>query len=142
MGTMTQEQFGKLKPSEVIRVALKDLERVEHNDLYQVDLGHWHKPIGSKCFVCLAGAVLAGTLGVHPASVSSPGMMNDCGAAQRLRMLSDFSLDSPRGALCSIGVDDSELVDRLPQVQPYDRDTDGFKSSLLLTADELEKAGL
>jgi hypothetical protein len=50
------------KPSEAIRQALEDLEKVEKDDRYAVDMGTWHlaSPDG-RCHVCLAGAVMAMT---------------------------------------------------------------------------------
>lgn len=50
------------KPSELILLALKDLESVEKSKKYVVHMGHWHLPDEGKCYVCFAGAVMAGTL--------------------------------------------------------------------------------
>lgn len=54
------------KPSELIRVALKDLEACEQDDRYVIDMSAWHSPQGRLCHVCLAGAVMAQSLGVSP----------------------------------------------------------------------------
>ena len=56
-------------PSELIRAALEDLRACERDDGYVVDMSNWHGPItdnrGRKvCAVCLAGAVMAQTLGL------------------------------------------------------------------------------
>ena len=53
------------KPSELIRVALADLRKVERSKKYVVYMGVYHEPDrgrGGKCFVCLAGAVMAKSL--------------------------------------------------------------------------------
>ena len=55
------------KPSELIRLALADLRACERDDRYVVDMGDWHRPSMDDrevCRVCLAGAVLAQTLGL------------------------------------------------------------------------------
>lgn len=55
------------KPSELIELALKDLETVEKlSILYKVDMATWHDKLvlfKQKCKVCLAGAVIACSLG-------------------------------------------------------------------------------
>lgn len=55
------QKFGKLpgKPSELIRVALKDLRAAEKAKNLKIDMGHWvaKKPDG-VCTVCMAGAVM------------------------------------------------------------------------------------
>lgn len=52
------------KPSALIRLALADLEVVEKNPKYAIDMDFWH--IVNKdteiCSVCFAGAVMANTL--------------------------------------------------------------------------------
>jgi hypothetical protein len=52
-------------PSQLIRLALKDLEEVEKNPSYKVYMSAWHQPQPEgPCLVCLAGAVMAQSLGV------------------------------------------------------------------------------
>lgn len=53
------------KPSELLKLAMLDLEKVEADPRYRVDMGEWHKPNG-RCSVCLAGSVMAKTLGLPP----------------------------------------------------------------------------
>jgi len=57
------------KPSKLLRLALKDLEWCEKHDEYVISMEHWHKPMGSTCYVCLAGSVIAHSLEV-PSKVS------------------------------------------------------------------------
>ncbi len=55
---------GKLpgRPSELIRVALGDLKKVERQKKkFKIDMDTWVKPNG-KCSVCMAGSVMVGTL--------------------------------------------------------------------------------
>lgn len=46
------------KPSELIRVALKDLKKAERSPRYKINMDVWHMPNG-KCSVCFAGGVMA-----------------------------------------------------------------------------------
>lgn len=59
------------KPSQLIRVALADLEQVEASDKYKVNMEVWHVPNG-KCSVCLGGAVLAMTYAMSPKKHLNP----------------------------------------------------------------------
>jgi cytochrome c551/c552 len=55
------------KPSEILKVALKDLETVEAMpDKYKIDMNSWMWKQGKTCSVCHAGAVMACTLGEEP----------------------------------------------------------------------------
>ena len=50
----------------LLTVALDDLEKVMKDDRYSIYMGFWHSPIteeNNKCNVCLAGCVMAKTLG-------------------------------------------------------------------------------
>jgi len=66
------KEEGKLpdKPSALIQLALEDLEKAERSELYDIDMSIWHQPrirTGfeiSPCTVCLAGSVIAFSLGV------------------------------------------------------------------------------
>lgn len=73
------------KPSELLLLALEDLQKVESDPRYVVDMGAWHSPNG-KCRVCLAGAVMAGKLGVTPDQSMTPSRLPE---ALKLRAL-DF----------------------------------------------------
>jgi hypothetical protein len=49
------------KLSDLLELALSDLEKVEALPKYKVDMMQWHTSIGGVCAVCLAGSVLAMT---------------------------------------------------------------------------------
>lgn len=55
------------KPSELIRLALKDEDKAHHSPKYRVYMNVWHEVYTYKgqlkCHVCFAGAVMAFTLG-------------------------------------------------------------------------------
>ena len=54
----------------LLRVGLDDLRLCEADPGYTVDMNHWHLPSKlmkpGTCLVCVAGAVMAKTLGVPP----------------------------------------------------------------------------
>lgn len=53
----------KLKLSELILLALGDLRECEADPAYIIDMGQWHHPGFTKCYICFAGAVIARRLG-------------------------------------------------------------------------------
>lgn len=60
------------KLSDLIEVALRDLESVENDQNYTVDMHLWQSPNYGTCHVCLAGSVLAKTLKVPKGRGISP----------------------------------------------------------------------
>ena len=51
------------KASDLIYLALHDLELCEKNSKYKIDMGRWHRfRDDNLCYVCLAGSVIAQTL--------------------------------------------------------------------------------
>ena len=58
--------------SELIRIAIRDLKKVERNKRYKIDMNEWHAPNLSEkgnlrfCEVCFAGSVMAETCGLKP----------------------------------------------------------------------------
>lgn len=62
------------KASEAIRLALADLEKCEANPHYRINMGLWHgrKASTGPCYVCLAGAVMAQTLGTPRTATRAP----------------------------------------------------------------------
>lgn len=63
----------KLKQSQLLRLAVKDAQACERSRLYKLSMGTWHTPNG-KCAVCMAGAIMAKTLGVPRTRFSQPGL--------------------------------------------------------------------
>jgi hypothetical protein len=53
------------KPSELLRLALHDLELCERDPKYRIDMEDWMYETENTCHVCLAGSVLAKTCGVR-----------------------------------------------------------------------------
>lgn len=143
--------------SEVIRVALRDLASVERSRAYVVDMSNWHWASASPravCHVCLAGAVMARTLGADRSETVGPNIARTKWDERRL-----YALDAARrGELDKALVDEMELDEtqvnrRLRRadvgdgllwhvVPPYEYDPRGFKRSMRRMADVLEGVGL
>lgn len=139
------------KPSELIRLALADLEKAEESRAYSVDMGMWHgyDEISGKCTVCLAGAVMAGTLGVELNTTAGPGDFwedkrgDDC---KKLYWLNDIRIGNPNDRLMP------EVWPNLPiktvwnipypPICSYNASSEGFHRDMKKYADWLEKRGL
>lgn len=85
----TSVDITKLKPSELIRVALEDLEKCEADPRYRVDMSLWHEPHCGECYVCLAGAVMAQELGVGTTRRACPTSFDE-DVRERLNALDGF----------------------------------------------------
>lgn len=153
---MTPEELSKAPLSAVIRVALDDLAKVEADPRYEVDMGVWHDDITpGRCHVCLAGAVMAGTMGIPPTQeVTTP---EDAIALYARDEMSDavshrinarlHALNLVRGAHISAALDFwFDIVPpkgaEWPTVTPYDVDPAAFRRDLLKVAAALEERGL
>jgi len=53
---------------DLIRLAIKDLEACESSPNYKIEMDVWHKPdpVDNKCWVCLAGSVMAQRFDTDP----------------------------------------------------------------------------
>ena len=153
------------KLSDLIDLAIADTRRLDHNR-YVPDWSVWHRPrpLDDKCMVCLAGAVIAGTLGcaletrIEIASdMAEPGSTTIADKRWRNAL---WALDSARkgswNSACralhgiGIGIDpEDELAEALDELPPPLHSE--FKSwrelaihldSLASRANDLRKLGL
>ena len=138
------------KPSELIRVALADLEKCEADKRYAIYMGRWHEPLndvvrtgvdGHVCAVCLAGAVMAQSLGTPVEASAEPVALKSHDIVNKLYALDDFrigDIEDGLSTMCStIG---RGFGDR--QITPYEVDAAQFKADMRQLADDLEGAGL
>ncbi|MGI9295980.1 MAG: hypothetical protein ACR2PS_18510 [Pseudomonadales bacterium] len=140
-------------PSKLIRLAIADFRRVLRlKKTYVVDMTEWHEP-NSHCSVCLAGAVMAGTLKASPDVEMSPGDYDDA-TDRALYALNDFRMGCFWDALGTLGKDDlsdakTEAIDDLEHTvgnkihtSMRAKDWRTFNRHMLKLADELEKIRL
>lgn len=132
------------RPSELIRIALADLRKVEADNRYTVSMGSWHTPEDGVCHVCLAGAVMAGTLGSDPSKLLGPhsGRFEE-EDANKLNALDDFRSGCISAGLNTLGR--RGFYPDLPEfmgVIAYGVDHKGFHAGLEAIAAKLESVGL
>lgn len=139
-------------PSALLTLALDDLEKAEVDPRYVIDMNHWHQPAlrGSRdmlCAVCLAGSVIAFSLGVPPYHPSRPGNF-DADTCRKLIALDEFRAGSYSAALQMLHVRDAEylLSARLRAefwpTDAYHNAPAAFKARLRALAERLEGMGL
>lgn len=137
------------KPSALIRLALDDLEKVEKDGRYRVDMTQWHggwRPERDiPCRVCLAGAVMAKTLGTNLRASIVPRDSHD---GYKLRSLNDFREGRIEDGLHWFYALSGDCPVELAQGQAYrtlaryDHDAPGkFHADMTRLADFLEGLG-
>lgn len=129
------------KPSDLIKVALVDLKSIRRSQKYIVNMQRWHEPIGDACHVCLAGAVMARSLGANPHGDLTPG---DYGGmiSKKLDALDDFRSGAVSVGFDSLGLgyEHGEAFDRF--VPGFNRnDPRPFYKAMEKLADDLRAAG-
>lgn len=131
------------KPSELIRVALADLRKVEAMpDVYKIDMGDWHAvdDDSNHCFVCLAGSVMAQTLKVDAGSNCEPWDFDEvtCG---KLEALNEFRAGCVRAGLSCLDVENGPSVDDREMAR-YADNPEAFHRDMQTLASDLEAVGL
>lgn len=135
------------KPSELIRMAIDDLEKVEADTKYSVRMGVWHSPSLDSCEVCLAGAVMAKTLETPVENFEYPTGFSATVHA-KLGALDSFRSGHVIDAFVTLGYCDYDEVpgDILDvhkgvTVVSYEDDPEAFKVDMLVLANSLEGIG-
>lgn len=147
------------KPSELIRLALSDLEKVEKTKGYQIDMGDWHEPTLDEkgqpvCSVCFAGAVLAGTLKTPKQRSLEPYEIEDESVRVKLCAIDSLRLGFVYESLQYLEIcteADKEISHRAweamenkefdRKIIPYEIDKAKFKKQMRHLATRLEEAG-
>lgn len=133
---------------ELIRVAVRDLEAAEQSIMYHVDMYSWHEPKTgldhiTRCHVCLAGAVIAKSLGM---AVTKHVYPEDIGGddAYALRALDDIRSGDVTAAYNQMGhvrvPFNLRLFNHPAHPGAYEEDPEAFKRNLNKLADRLERA--
>jgi hypothetical protein len=143
------------KPSELLRLAMHDLTLIEKDPNYKVNMSVWHTGSNSlfpACEVCLAGAVMAKSLGVRRRGVYTPKKCNipvidafrEIQTEDKLRALDAFRTGHIGGALTLLGYDPIDYQKLIPRRKPsyYDEEPEQFHIDMETIAKDLEAAGL
>ena len=153
MDTSTSTTTLPSTPSELIRLALEDLRACERDDRYEVDMWDLHNSREGQrgqmvCHVCLAGAVLAQTLGVpRDRSICGRDLARYRSSVQdRLRALDHFRLGEISAGLSYLGYDVDKLSEEWQQYARKSRynpaDPEAFHVRMNNLADYLASCGL
>lgn len=145
MNTLLEKETGNDtrlpdKLSELIRVALADLEKCEALSQYEIQMGEWHTYDSDRdvCLVCFAGAVMAQTLGRRYTFSCGPCLFDhDRGKLLALDALRSGNVSR---ALYELGLPIADHFDRSPT--HHAEDPEWFKADMRALADDLERAGL
>lgn len=141
----TTEKLLPEKLSDCIDVALADLEKVEADEWYVVDMNAWHEPLcdakNMKCSVCFAGAVISMTMMVPSGVDSDPWKFCEHNKA-RLRALDDIRCGWIQSALSLFRISLPAEMPHIVSITRYDEDAGEFKSDMKKIAAMLREHGL
>lgn len=129
------------KPSALLSMAMKDLERVERDGRYVIDMQKWHMPRadGSLCSICMAGAVL--TKHMDPKDIcANPEGIFDLPTTMKLMAIDFMRCGSVRDACHMLGHDVVIIANR--QVPQYDDNPEEFRLAMYAMLAELRSEDL
>lgn len=126
------------KLSDLIDVALRDLELCEADPRYRIFMGDWHQPFSETvCNVCLAGAVMAKTRNFpRSADIDNIDYVPD---ANKYRALDAVRVGDVDEALSYMG---QVSIDYEPDVTRYSVNPRQFKADLRGVSKRLKSVGL
>ena len=131
------------KPSELILVALHDLELCENDENYKIEMYSWHDPQLSRCAVCFAGAVMAKSLDADVSDRLTPGgyCRDDQEIRHKLLALNEFRKGNVHSASYHIDLNiaDDTKLDRT--INDYEKNPLAFKEDMTNLAFDLWEAG-
>lgn len=126
------------RPSELLRLALSDLRKCEQDPTFRIDMGVWLLPAGvntlegryyDQCSVCLAGSVIAQTLG-HPLCLSGGPSDWRLDTARKLFALNYFRIGSIEAAYLWLVRKKPEGIPFHVPVCRYDENKDKFHKDM------------
>lgn len=145
------------KPSDLITVALADLEKAEASKKYRINMRDWHRPKDDGiCEVCLAGTVMAFSLESNPDSKLTPSTITNTSTKESSKLTRQLSaLDWLRQGDISDAFSELEYSDEYNSdlydydngeefdrdIVDYSDDPTRFKKEMRLLAADLKKAG-
>jgi len=136
---LTDKELQDFKLSQWIRLALSDLVKCETDSRYKINMSVWHTP-NSHCSVCMAGSVMAKTLG---ADITEDLVPCDGRFDMQLEALDAIRTGDIDGALATVDINYLEFD--LPQsvhVTRYCKDRLEWRKDMFKMARRLEAVGL
>lgn len=136
------------KPSTLIRLAIADLEKIEKNSDYSIDMYDWHvssdQTHNGLCAVCLAGSVIACSLGKPSFKTVFPSHFPKK-ISRKLFALNEFREGYIKDGLRDFGISESKiscLRNKQVDVIDYQDNPKQFKKQMRYIAYNLKRAGL
>ena len=134
------------KPSVLLKLALKDLETCRNSPKYTIDMDYWFYTNGNECTVCLAGAVMAQTLGFDPMESPSCGpythpKISDT-TRKKLLALNNFRMGNILTGLNRLGCKLPKDFPAVIKIVPYERSPDEFLICINKLIENFEKVDL
>ena len=126
-------------PQALIRVAIKDLERVEQNPIYTIDMQAWHMPFdvnNEQCGVCFAGACMTRFTPFDKSSIPAD---FPSAVTARLYALDFFRVGNVKAAFTHLNITGGYGLVAFDRPPAYEDDPDRFKKNLLALANGLDK---
>ena len=136
------------KASDLIDLALDDLEKCEKDPRYKIDMKEWHTLYGQTCLVCLAGSVMAQTLQVQLDFTFCENRL-DKNTEEKLDGLDWFRTGGIEAGLQSIfgyretfsDIEDKALKKRITNITQYKENPSQFKQDMRRMAEFLREEG-
>lgn len=128
-------------PSELIRISLEDLRKVESDDRYVISMTNFHcHDSQGICMVCLAGAVMAKTLNVSIDALAAPASFPE--NERQLIAIDALRLGCVSSAFKTLEIEDEALtLFRYRNVTPYEDNPEIFFWDMHELADWLQIVG-
>ena len=140
---MKEDQILALRPSELIELALSDLEACEANPIYTICMGVWHsRSMDDRCQVCLAGSVMAQNFDLDPMVTVVPDDVMGAELASRMDALDNFRCGLVKWGLNDMGINYRQGDVRDICVRHYDEDPARFKDDMRDIMRMLQKVDL
>lgn len=127
------------KPSELILCALADLEKCEADPHYKINMGLWHRKTFRECHVCLAGSVMAQSLGVIETETVAPSSFPEAEIRNKLYALNRIRTGDLQAAGTSYPP--MSVIKTCRCVPGYDADPRGFKTEIRNIAEAYAEIG-
>ena len=130
-------------PSDLISLALNDLECAELDPRYSIRMAQWHCPdrATKTCGVCFAGSVIAFSLDIPHTQTHGPSRFNDMKIENKLHALDAFRQGFVKLGLITLGIDNEAFTQRVI-IPDYCVDAKAFKQAMRDLAATLKAAGL
>jgi len=130
------------KLSDLILVALADLEKVERSTQHRVFMSSWHDPTLMGCIVCFAGGVMAFSLGASPRDTVHP-TDYDFHTQQKLYALNSLRVGMVEAAFDLMGIKfaKDDPIEMGESIEQYHMDPPLFKSQMRDLASRLASTG-